>query len=297
MGVYRLGYYPHNVHFVMASAQMAGDGPTVIAAAEKLRELIPDEAARGIAMVQPVKAAPYFAHAQFSTPETILALPDPGDAIPYVKAMWLYARGVALAARRDFAGAAAAADAIETLERTADFKLLKEFKCPGAGGASHRAHADPGARGPGQGRQPHRHRAVRAGGRAAGRAALHRAALLVLPDPAVACRCPAAGRPLRRGGATVPARAQPRASQRLVVLRTGANCTRHAATPPRRARPRPTLPKPGSATASCCRFPISEVHGLSERVSAQTNRLTKFYFTTPQAIRAPPPPKGAGWSE
>ena len=130
MGVYRLGYYPHNVHFVMASAQLAGDGQTVIAAAEKLRELIPDEAARGIALVQPVKAAPYFAHAQFSAPETILALPDPGDAIPYVKAMWLYARGVALAARGDFAGAAKAADAIETLERSADFKLLKDSNIP-----------------------------------------------------------------------------------------------------------------------------------------------------------------------
>ena len=130
MGVYRLGYYPHNVHFVMASAQMAGDGQTVIAAADKLRELIPDEAARGIAMVQPVKAAPYFAHAQFSSPETILALPDPGDAIPYVKAMWLYMRGIALAARHNFAGAAATADAIETLERTADFKLLKDSNIP-----------------------------------------------------------------------------------------------------------------------------------------------------------------------
>jgi tetratricopeptide (TPR) repeat protein len=130
MGVYRLGYYPHNVHFVMASAQLAGDGQTVIAAAVKLRQLIPDDAARGIAMVQPVKAAPYFAHAQFSTPETILALRDPGDAIPYVKAMWLYARGVALVQRRDFAGAAAAADAIGTIERTADFKLLKESNVP-----------------------------------------------------------------------------------------------------------------------------------------------------------------------
>jgi tetratricopeptide (TPR) repeat protein len=130
MGVYRLGYYPHNVHFVMASAQMAGDGQTVIAAAEKLGKLIPDEAARGIAMVQPVKAAPYFAHAQFSTPETILALPDPGDAVPYITAMWLYMRGVALAARRDFAGAAAAANAIETLERSADFKLLKDSNVP-----------------------------------------------------------------------------------------------------------------------------------------------------------------------
>ena len=130
MGVYRLGYYPHNVHFVMASAQMAGDGPTVIAAAEKLGQLIPSEAAKGIAMVQPVKAAPYFAHAQFSTPETILALPDPGDAIPYVKAMWLYAHGVALVANRDFAGATAAASAIETIERTADFKLLKDSGVP-----------------------------------------------------------------------------------------------------------------------------------------------------------------------
>jgi hypothetical protein len=88
MGVYRLGYYPHNIHFVMASAQMAGDGPTVIAAAEKLRALIPDEVAKGIAMVHPVKAAPYFAHAQFSTPDAILALADPGSEIPYVQAIW-----------------------------------------------------------------------------------------------------------------------------------------------------------------------------------------------------------------
>jgi tetratricopeptide (TPR) repeat protein len=130
MGVYRLGYYPHNVHFVMASAQMAGDGQTVISAAQKLGELIPDEAARGVAMTQPVKAAPYFAYAQFGTPEAILVLPDPGDATPYVKAMWLYMRGTALVTRRDFAGAAAAAKAIETLERTADFKLLKESNVP-----------------------------------------------------------------------------------------------------------------------------------------------------------------------
>ena len=82
MGVYRLGYCPHNVHFVMASTQMAGDTQIMIAAAEKLRELILDEAARGIALVQAVKAAPYFAHAQSSSPKTILALPDPGDAIP-----------------------------------------------------------------------------------------------------------------------------------------------------------------------------------------------------------------------
>jgi tetratricopeptide (TPR) repeat protein len=130
MGVYRLGYYPHNVHFVMASAQMAGDGATVIAAAEKLRGLIPDEIARGIAMVQPVKAAPYFAHAQFSAPDAILALPDPGDAIAYVKAMWHYARGVAHAARHDFSAATAEGNAIEAIERSADFSLLNTSGVP-----------------------------------------------------------------------------------------------------------------------------------------------------------------------
>jgi tetratricopeptide (TPR) repeat protein len=130
MGVYRLGYYPHNVHFVMAAAQMSGDGPTVIAAAEKLGGLIPDEVARGISMVQPVKAAPYFAHAQFSQPDTVLALPDPGDTIPYVKAMWHYARGVAHAARRDVAAAAGEADAIGSLARTADFSVLKSAGVP-----------------------------------------------------------------------------------------------------------------------------------------------------------------------
>jgi tetratricopeptide (TPR) repeat protein len=130
MGVYRLGYYPHNVHFMMASAQMAGDGATVIAAAEKLHGLIPDETARDIAMVQPVKAAPYFAHAQFSAPDTILALPDPGDAIAYVKAMWHYARGVAHAARHDFGAATAEGNAIEAIERSADFSLLNASGVP-----------------------------------------------------------------------------------------------------------------------------------------------------------------------
>jgi tetratricopeptide (TPR) repeat protein len=130
MGVYRLGYYPHNIHFVMASAQMSGDGPTVIAAAEKLRALIPDEVAKGIAMVHPVKAAPYFAHAQFSSTQTILELPDPGNEIPYVKAVWHYMRGVALAAADRVRDAEAEAAAIDQVERTADFSLLKASGIP-----------------------------------------------------------------------------------------------------------------------------------------------------------------------
>ena len=81
--------------------------------------------------MQPIKAAPYFAHAQFSSPEAILALPDPGDAVPYVKAIWLYARGVALAAQGNFEGATAAADAIEKLERRIHFQALEGIQHTG----------------------------------------------------------------------------------------------------------------------------------------------------------------------
>ena len=130
MGVYRLGYYPHNVHFMMAAAQMAGDGAVVIAAAEKLRGLIPDEVARGIAMTHPIKAAPYFAHAQFSAPDTILALPDPGTDIPYAQAMWRYARSLAATAKGDFTGAEAEANAITGIANRADFSALQAVGIP-----------------------------------------------------------------------------------------------------------------------------------------------------------------------
>ena len=47
-----------------------------------------------------------------------------------MKATWHYARGVAHAARGDFAAAMAEANDIETLERTADFSLLKAGGVP-----------------------------------------------------------------------------------------------------------------------------------------------------------------------
>src|SRR5690606_24323584 len=121
---------PHNVHFLMASAQMAGDGPTAVAAAEKLSAVIPDEALRDVPLVHPVKVAAYFAHAQFSDPATVLALPDPGDDYPYIKAIWHYARGTAHAAAGDIPAARAEADAIARLNRESDFKALEEALIP-----------------------------------------------------------------------------------------------------------------------------------------------------------------------
>ena len=130
MGVCRLGYYPHNVHFILASATMSGDGPSAIAAAEKLAKVIPDDRLEKAPGAQTIKSAIYFAHAQFSTPDTILALPDPSGAGPYVSAMWHYARGVAQARKGDLGAASAEANAIATLARTGNFDALKEAGIP-----------------------------------------------------------------------------------------------------------------------------------------------------------------------
>ncbi len=129
-GIYSGAYYPHNIHFLMVSAQMAGDGPTVVASADKLARTVTEEAARTIPWVQPIKAAPYFAHAQYSAPATVLALPDPGDALAYVKGLWHYARGVALAAQGNAAEAGREAEAIDAIVRTTDFSGLDAAGIP-----------------------------------------------------------------------------------------------------------------------------------------------------------------------
>ncbi|HSO06067.1 MAG TPA: hypothetical protein VLW45_02450 [Pelomicrobium sp.] len=129
-GPYPLAYYPHNVHFLLVSAQMAGDGRTVIEAAGKLDQVVTDEGLRNVPWVQPIKVAPYFAHAQFSDPATVLGLPDPGDEFPYVKAMWHYARGVAFVAQDRFDSARAERDAIARLAATGRFDDLAAAGIP-----------------------------------------------------------------------------------------------------------------------------------------------------------------------
>ena len=129
-GAYPYGYYPHNIHFVLVSAQMAGDAEHMIWAAERLEGKIPDEVAGEIGWIQVILPAPYFAHAQFSPPDVVLGLEDPGDTFPFVKAMWHYARGVAQAAKGDFDAARTEASHIAEINQTADFEMLLAWAVP-----------------------------------------------------------------------------------------------------------------------------------------------------------------------
>src|SRR5262249_2832274 len=128
--LYKSAYYPHNIHFVMVSAQMGGDSATALAAASKLDAAIPNEVAKMFAIMQPVKAAPYTTHAQFSEPAATLALPPPPPDLLIVNAMYHYARAVAYAKMKDEANAKREMDALARMESTADFKPFAEWNMP-----------------------------------------------------------------------------------------------------------------------------------------------------------------------
>jgi tetratricopeptide (TPR) repeat protein len=129
-GIYPYSYYPHNIHFALVSAQMAGDAEHMLWAAERLDGKIPDEVAGEVGWIQAILPAPYFAHAQFSPPDVVLGLKDPGDKFPFVQAMWHYARGVAHAANGDLDAARAEATRIPKINQTADFEMLLAWYVP-----------------------------------------------------------------------------------------------------------------------------------------------------------------------
>jgi tetratricopeptide (TPR) repeat protein len=128
--MYRSAYYPHNIHFVMVSAQMGGDGATAIDAAKKLDAAVPAELAKQFQIMEPVKAAPFTTHLQFAEPDAVLALAKPDDALVLVRTMYHYARAVALARKKDATAARAEAEAIAALEASADFKPYDAWGVP-----------------------------------------------------------------------------------------------------------------------------------------------------------------------
>ena len=128
--MFEFGYYVHNVHFVMTSAQMAGDRETALAMATKLDAKIPVDMAIAVPLAAPIKAAPYYAWAQFAEPADVLALESPGAEAPFLEAAWRYARGEAFARQGDAASARKEADAIEAILKEEDFKFLQDNLIP-----------------------------------------------------------------------------------------------------------------------------------------------------------------------
>ena len=128
--LYEFGYFTHNVHFAMSSAQMAGDGATALVMADKLDQKLPTDMATAAPWVQPIKAAPYFARTQFGNPSDNLVLESPGDELPFLKATWHYMRGEAHARLGNVDAANQEVEAISALIAEADMTALSEGGVP-----------------------------------------------------------------------------------------------------------------------------------------------------------------------
>lgn len=129
-GLVRYGYYPHNVHFIVTSAQMAGDMPTAIREARKLASILDPRISSRIAWIEAVNAAPYFAAAQFAAPGQILAMKAPDARLAYPTAMRHYARATAFALQRNRAGFDREIAALAGMRERVDFKPMIDQGVP-----------------------------------------------------------------------------------------------------------------------------------------------------------------------
>jgi tetratricopeptide (TPR) repeat protein len=98
-GLYPMGYYPHNIHFLWWAATMDGQGALAMESARKVAAKIPDEVLTEMPMLAGFRVIPYYALVRFERWDDILQEPAPEPKSPFMQGMWRYARGRALIAK------------------------------------------------------------------------------------------------------------------------------------------------------------------------------------------------------
>jgi len=98
-GIYPLGYYPHNIHFLWSAATHMGDRETALAAARKTAEKSSRELQEAIPVLQEFAAIPIQAYVRFGQWDEILTIPNPGNNLKHLKVFWLYGRGLGFIAK------------------------------------------------------------------------------------------------------------------------------------------------------------------------------------------------------
>src|SRR5690606_37389509 len=102
-GVYPLGYVPHNHHFLWFAASMEGSGEVAQAAARNtgeranLQDLMREP---GYAGLQHYWLTPWFDNVRFGRWDLIEGADNPAPDLPYVTAIWHYARAMAAVRRQ-----------------------------------------------------------------------------------------------------------------------------------------------------------------------------------------------------
>jgi tetratricopeptide (TPR) repeat protein len=115
--LYAQGYVPHNVHFLWASAAFAGAGGVAVDAARQTAGGVDLTQLRapGLGVLQHYWVTPLYAFVRFGHWEEALAMPEPEADLPYPRAIWRFAQGVARVRGGELDAAAADLAALEAL--------------------------------------------------------------------------------------------------------------------------------------------------------------------------------------
>src|SRR5437762_3809583 len=94
-GLYPMGYYPHNIHFLWFAATAEGRSAVAIAAARKAASRVDDETLKAVPLLAGFRVVPYYALTRFGKWDEMLREPEPPATSAYLRGMWHYARGTA----------------------------------------------------------------------------------------------------------------------------------------------------------------------------------------------------------
>lgn len=119
-GFYPALYYPHNIHFLWASATMQGQSALSLDSARRVVANVRVEQVEQFPTIQFFRTVPMLSLVRFARWEEILAEPEPYQPFAFARAIWHYGRGVAHAALGDAEAALVELVAIEALEPQVD---------------------------------------------------------------------------------------------------------------------------------------------------------------------------------
>jgi tetratricopeptide (TPR) repeat protein len=102
-GAYPLAYFPHNYHFLAATAAFEGDGFTAIDAAKKMVDALDTDLMKepGWGTIQHYYSIPWYVQVKFARWDDILKEARPDEELKYPLAIWHYARGMAYSAKNN----------------------------------------------------------------------------------------------------------------------------------------------------------------------------------------------------
>lgn len=123
-GMYPLGYYPHNIHFLWSAATLLGDSKTAIEAAKKTAEKVPAGELTTLTFLQDYASTPILAYTRFGKWNDILTIPHPGDKIKHVALIRHYGRGIAFIRKDNLKEAEEELQAIERLRDDPELESL-----------------------------------------------------------------------------------------------------------------------------------------------------------------------------